>query len=89
MIKKCFVTFYYKIFHITNAAWLSNRSYYKMFGLFHQRSKLLFTFVKLFKVKYYVKIKFKKNIEKKLRLSLYGFYVKGFPCDIMKKTKSC
>jgi len=57
MIKFRFVTFNYKIFHITNAAWLSNRSYYKMFGLFHQRSKLLFTFVKLFKVKYYVKIK--------------------------------
>jgi hypothetical protein len=30
---------------------------------------------------------YKKN-EKNARLSLYGFYVRGLLCDIMKKTKS-
>jgi len=28
----CLVMFFYKFFHITNTAWLSNRSYSKMFG---------------------------------------------------------
>lgn len=67
------------------------RPYFKIFGSFQQRSKLLILIANNFKtiifMHFNVILFYKKN-EKKARLSLYGFYVRGLLCDIMKKTKS-